>query len=455
LAGSDEVCDAAFRQLGIIRAKNIEEMFHHAIAFTYQPLPASNRIAIVTNAGGPGVMATDTAIENGLELAKFSPETTKTLKKSLPRMANIKNPVDLIGDARADRYDAALTNISRDDNVDGILCILTPQSMTDIEAITHLICRVEREMDKPLLCSFMGGSDVSSGIEMLQKRHIPHYSLPESACQSFAATVRYQKWLSRPSSTVRNFQIDRSRARETLEKCLERGQSYLPEADALEILDSYGFPILKHGVAKTAEQAVHLGQKIGFPVALKIHSTNVLHKSDIGGVAINLENEQDVARGFDHIINTVKAIKPDAQILGVLVEEMARPGKEVIIGMKRDPSFGPVVMFGAGGIYVEFLRDIVFRVAPITELDTREMMRETRSYVLLSGIRGEQPGDIEFVEECLGRLSQLALDFPEINELDINPLVVYAEGKGAAILDARMTLTAQTSTRDSDGGVLP
>ena len=318
LAGSDEVCDAAFRQLGIIRAKNIEEMFHHAIAFTYQPLPASNRIAIVTNAGGPGVMATDTAIENGLELAKFSPETTKTLKKSLPRMANIKNPVDLIGDARADRYDAALTNISRDDNVDGILCILTPQSMTDIEAITHLICRVEREMDKPLLCSFMGGSDVSSGIEMLQKRHIPHYSLPESACQSFAATVRYQKWLSRPSSTVRNFQIDRSRARETLEKCLERGQSYLPEADALEILDSYGFPILKHGVAKTAEQAVHLGQKIGFPVALKIHSTNVLHKSDIGGVAINLENEQDVARGFDHIINTVKAIKPDAQILGVL-----------------------------------------------------------------------------------------------------------------------------------------
>jgi len=440
MTGSDEVCDAAFKQLGIIRAQNIEEMFNHAIALTYQPIPKSNRIAIVTNAGGPGVMATDASIESDLELAKFSPDTKKILKKSLPRMANTQNPVDLIGDARADRYDAALTSISRDDNVDGALCILTPQSMTDIEAIAHLVCRVEKEITKPLLCSFMGGTDVLNGIEMLQKRHIPHYTLPESACQSFAAAVRYKRWLSRPQSKVRNFKVNRSRAKEIIEKYLDRGQSYLSEPDALEILNSYGFPILNYKIAKTAKQAASFSEEIGFPVALKISSSSVLHKSDIGGVRINLKNKKEVTQGFKQIIDTVQAQKRDAQILGVIVEQMAPPGKEVIMGIKRDPSFGPVVMFGSGGVYVELIRDIAFRVAPITELDVQEMMKETRSYVLLSGIRGDRPADIGSVEECLERLSQLAMDFPQINELDINPLIVHEKGKGAHIIDARIML---------------
>jgi acetyltransferase len=446
LAGSDEVCDAAFKQLGIIRTKNIEEMFQHAIAFTYQPLPRSNRIAIVTNAGGPGVMATDTAIESGLELAKFSPETTKALKKSLPRMANINNPVDLIGDARADRYDVALSSLSHDENIDGLLCILTPQSMTDIEAITDLICRIEKEITKPLLCSFMGGSDVSSGIEMLQKRHIPHYLLPESACTSFAATVRYQQWLSRPVGRIKKFRVDRLRAKEIIERYLQRGERCLSEPDALEVLNSYGFPILNYKIAQTADQAAQYSREIGFPVVLKICSTSVLHKSDVGGVQTNLKNTKEVIHGFNHITHSVQSQQPEAQVLGVIIEKMADPGKEVIMGIKRDPSFGPVVMFGSGGVYVELLRDISFRVAPITELDAQEMIKETRSYVLLSGIRGDQPADITCVKDCLGRLSLLAADFPEINELDINPLVVYTEGKGVSILDAKMTLNIETPT---------
>lgn len=441
LAGSDEVCDAAFKQLGIIRAKNIEEMFNHAIALTYQPLPKSNRIAIVTNAGGPGVMAADASIESGLELAKFSPQTSEILKKSLPRMANTKNPVDVIGDARADRYDVALTSISQDDNVDGILCILTPQSMTDIESIAHLLCRAEKEMTKPLLCSFMGGSDVLDGIEILQKRHIPHYSLPESACQSFAATVRYARWLSRPKSIVKQFEVDHPRAKEIIEKFLSPDKSYLPEPEALEILNCYGFPILKYKIAKTSEEAVKFSQEIGFPVALKVTSSNVIHKSDVAGVLLNLKNKEEVKQGFKQIIDNVQAKQSDAQILGVMVEEMAPPGKEVIMGIKRDPSFGPVVMFGSGGVYVELIRDITFRVTPITELEAREMLKETRSYLLLSGIRSDRPADIESVEECLKRLSQLAMDFPQISELDINPLIVHTKGKGCHIIDARIMLT--------------
>ena len=440
LAGSDEVCDAAFKQLGIIRAKNIEEMFNHAIALTYQPLPKSNRFAIVTNAGGPGVMAADASIENGLELSKFSPRTGEILKKSLPRMANTKNPVDVIGDARADRYDAALSCAFQDDNVDGVLCILTPQSMTDIESIANLVCRVEKEVNKPLLCSFMGGTDVLSGIEILQKRHIHHYSLPESACQSFAAAVRYARWLSRPKGAVQKFEVNYPRASEIIEKFLGQGKGYLPEPDALDVLNCYGFPILKRKTAKTSEEAVKFSEEIGFTIVLKVISPDVIHKSDAGGVLLNLKNKEEVKQGFRQIVDNVRAKKRDAQVLGVLVEEMASPGKEVIVGVKRDSSFGPIVAFGSGGVYVELIGDMTFRAAPLTELDAREMLRETKSYVLLSGIRGDKPADIESVEECLGRLSQLAMDFPQINELDINPLVVYAKGDGCRVIDARIML---------------
>ncbi|OIO75419.1 MAG: acyl-CoA synthetase [Elusimicrobia bacterium CG1_02_37_114] len=441
LAGSDEVCDAAFRQMGIIRAKNIEEMFNYAIALTYQPLPKSNRVAIVTNAGGPGVMAADSAIENGLELAKFSPETTEILKNALPRMANIKNPVDVIGDARADRYDAALTSISKDNNVDGIVCILTPQSMTDIESIAQLVCRVEKEMDKPLLCSFMGGTDVASGIRILEERQIPHYTLPESACQSLKTAVRYTNWLLRPESKVKKFEINYSKAKEIIEKSVNDKKSYLTEPSALELMSCYGFPILKHGLAKNPEDAVKIAGDIGFPVVMKIVSSDVLHKSDVGGVLVDLQNSEQVQEGFKKISDAVRAKKQDADILGILVEKMANSGQEVIMGIKRDPSFGAVIMFGSGGIFVELMKDITLRTVPITELDAEEMIKETKSYILLSGFRGAKPSDIQSVKECLERLSQMAMDFPQITELDINPLVVYE--KGCHIIDARIMLNVQ------------
>ena len=438
LAGADEISDAAFRQMGIIRTADIEEMFNYALALTYQPLPKSNRISIVTNAGGPGVLASDASIEIGLKLARFSETTTAELKAALPRMSNIKNPVDVIGDARADRYDAALTSISKDENADGIVCILTPQSMTEIDSIAELVCRVEKNMDKPLLCSFMGGADVASGIELLEKRHIPHYSLPEDACRSFAAAVRYKRIIEQPASEVKKINADIPAAKKVVDNFLSKSSGYLPEFEALKILGAYGFPVLKNAFAKNEFEAVKFADEIGYPVVLKISGSNVIHKSDVGGVKVNLKNKQEVIDGYNDIIKSVKSKQPDADINGVLVEEMAGRGKEIILGLKRDPSFGPVIMFGLGGIYVELFKDVSFRLAPVSQFDIKEMIQETKSYKLLTGLRGDKPADIESLEDCIARFSQLALDIPEITEFDINPLVVHE--KGCHVLDARIML---------------
>ena len=437
LAGSDEVCDAAFRQVGIMRAADLEEMFNHAIALTYQPLPRSNRVAIVTNAGGPGVMAADTSVESGLQLARFSEDTARDLKKALPRMANTNNPVDVIGDARADRYDASLTAVAADENVDGVVCILTPQSMTEIDSIAHLLCRVEKRMEKPLLCSLMGGADVASGVEILQRRHIPHYTLPEDACRSLAAMVRFRNWTGREAGTQKRFDADVARARNITRGCIERGENCLVEPAALELLSCYGFPLLRHGVAATAGEAAAEAERMGGPVAMKVISRDVIHKSDVGGVITGIADAAAARKAFDRIREAVLAAVPDASIEGVLIAEMAPRGKELIVGMKRDPGFGPVIMVGAGGVYVEFMKDVALRVAPLTERDAREMLEETRSYVLLSGVRGEARSDTGSVIECLLRLSQLAVDNPEITELDVNPLFVYEQGRGCRVVDAR------------------
>ena len=440
LAGADEVCDAAFRQMGIIRAADIEEMFNIAIAMNYQPLPKSDSIAIVTNAGGPGVMAADASIEEGLRLGSFTPETTAELKKTLPAAANIKNPVDVIGDARADRYDSALTNIAKDPNIDGIVCILTPQSMTEIESIATLLTRVEKEMDKPLLCSFMGGVDVREGINILQTRNIPHYILPEDACRAFAASVKHVNWLNAKPGSVKKHDVKKEEAKRIIDKYRDGGITFVPEPDALKILAAYGFPVLKNGVAKSADEAASIAEKTGMPAVLKIVSQDVIHKSDAGGVLVNLKDAGAVKAGYGKIISTVKGAQPDAKIDGVLVESMAQPGKEVILGLKNDPSFGPVVMFGSGGIFVELLKDIAFRVAPVTASEASEMVKETKCAKLLSGLRGDAPSDTGALEDCITRLSQLARDFPEITELDINPLFVHEKGSGCHIIDARIML---------------
>ncbi len=451
LAASDVVSSAVFEQAGIIRCTSIEEMFNTAQLLAYQPLPKGNRVAIVTNAGGPGVMATDAAIDRGLALARFSDETTSRFKKALPAAANIKNPVDLIGDARDDRYAAALEAVMSDDGVDQVLVILTPQSMTNIDAIAETICEVHAKhrrdagathsADKSLLCSFMGGRDVATGIEILQCHAIPHYVLPEWACDAMEDAVRFRRWLDRPRTDVKRYDVDRPRVAALFDNAPD---GYLPEPQALDVLEAYGFPLVPSKLTRTADEAVEAAERIGYPVVLRVVCPQIVHKFETGGVVLNLKSASELRDAYASMRQRVLEHVAPEDIQGILVRRMIPAGKEVILGINRDPVFGHVMMFGLGGIYVEALKDVTFRVVPIREAGAARMVRGLRASAVLEGLRGERPSDVPAIEDALKRLSQLATEFPRIAELDINPLIVHEQDQGCHVADVRIRLDPPT-----------
>lgn len=442
LAGDDEIFDAAFKQAGMIRCDNIEEMFNIAIAFVYQPAPRSNKVAIITNAGGPGVLTTDAAIRDGLQLAKFSEETTREFKKSLPANANIKNPVDVVGDARADRYNIAMSGAFKEEDVDAVFVILTPQSMTDIETIAREVVKVSGQYSKPVYASFMGEADVAPGVDILLRNKIPHYILPESMCRSFSRVYRFYRDLDKaPHEQHLYADADTKSVRQILEDAIGNRHLYLPENEAMNILATYGLPVVPSVTTTSPEEAVSAAGKIGYPVAMKIVSDTIVHKSDVGGVVLDVSSDEDVRKTYATIVENVLKIKPETTIKGIQVSKMISSGEEVILGVKRDPSFGPVIMFGLGGLYVEVFRDVSFRIAPVDESIADSMIRQIKSYKILNGIRGRAPRDIASIKECLMRLSQLAIDFPQIEEMDINPLMVLNEGMGCLVADARIKLS--------------
>jgi len=442
LAGSDEVCEAIFRQAGIQRCRTIEDMFNRATALAYQPRPTSNKVAIITNAGGPGVMATDASIDCGLELAKLGEETIKSFKRKLPSTANVNNPVDVIGDARSDRYNAALSAVLADPNVAGAMVILTPQSMTDIDDIAQEIVRTAgARPEKPVYTSFMGETDVHSGIDILQRSHIPHYILPESMAEAMASCYEFEQALKVKRTPVEPFDdVDPGKAREVLRASAEAGQKHLPEVEAMQVLEAYGLPTLPAKVATSADEAADVAAEIGFPVAMKIYSPDVVHKVDTGGVLLNVADAAGAKAAYDEIVASVTRAVPGAEIKGVNVQKMVPGGREVILGLKRDPVFGPVIMFGLGGTFVEVFKDVAFRAAPIDSYAVGALMREVKSYPILAGVRGRPACDIPAIEDCIKRLSQLAVDCPEIVELDMNPVIVLTAGEGAAVADARIML---------------
>ena len=440
LAASAEICDGVFEQSGIIRCASIEEMFNTAQLLAYQPLPQSNRIAIVTNAGGPGVMATDAAVSNGLELGKFSEETLAKLKKGLPAAANVKNPVDVIGDAREDRYTSALDAIFADDSVDQVLVILTPQSMTNINTIAEAICDIRNRFastNKTLLCSFMGGKDVATGIAILQEHGVPHYLLPEWAADAMWHAAWYRQWLDRERTAIREYAVDRKRAGAVIEGAAD---GYLLESQALEVLGAYGFPLVEWELSRSVDEAVAASEGIGYPVVLRAVSRKIVHKSEVKGVVLDLKNAGEVRRAYAAMHEKVlEHVRPE-EIEGIMVRRMIPAGKEVILGVSRDAVFGHILMVGLGGIYVEAFKDVTFRIVPIREAAAGKMLRELRTFSVLEGLRGEAPSDIASIEEALKRLSQLANDFPRIAELDINPLIVHSDGQGCHVADVRIRL---------------
>jgi len=441
LAGQDEICDAVFRQAGIIRCENIEEMFNIAIAFVYQPMPKSNRVAIITNAGGPGVLTTDAAVKAGIQLAQFSDETTLALKKSLPSTANINNPVDVIGDARADRYVAAISAALKDDNVDGIFVILTPQSMTDINTIAREIAAVTAKFDKPVYTSFMGQADVASGIRILEKSNIPHYSLPELMCVPFMTVFRFKQAALKTTLTAEIADLKAcDEARPFLQNAIKENKKILHEFEATRVLAGFDLPVLQNGLAKSSSEAVAIAKKVGFPVVMKVMSREIVHKFDVGGVILNIHSAEEVARAYNEISENVKRNAPDATIDGIMVSRQVETGVEIILGIKKDPSFGSVIMFGIGGLFVEIFKDVSFRVAPVSREEALSMIHEIKASKLLQGARGRRMADIDALADTIVKLSNLALSCPQISELDINPLIVLEEGKGCFVADTNIIL---------------
>jgi acetyltransferase len=436
--GSDEVYDAVFTQSGVMRMESAQEMFDLASVFANQPLMKGNRVAIVTNAGGPGIMATDACVKFGLQMAEMSPTTVAKLKEKLPPTSNFSNPIDVIGDAQHDRYEHALRCVIAEPNVDGVLVLLTPQAMTEAEATAKVIVDVDKESDKTIVTCFMGHSDVEAGVKILKENLIPHCSFPEDSARSLAAMYRYQQWLHRSRTGVKHYAVDRQAADVVIETAQKEKQKFLPINQSMEIFTAYKFPVIPWAFVRTAEDAWEQAVKIGFPVVMKVVSQQIVHKVDVGGVRLNLNNADDVQHAFRDIMSVGERLK--AKIDGVFMQRMAPKGREVILVMKRDPHFGPILMFGLGGIYVEALKDVTFRVAPIRELSAYDMMRNIRAFKLLEGVRGEPPADLDAIADCLKRLSQLSCDHPEIDEIDINPLMVYSEGKGAGVIDARIIL---------------
>jgi len=445
LAGSDEICDAAFKQSGIIRCSNIEEMFNIAIAFAYQPPPKTNNIAIITNAGGPGVLTTDAAIHDGLKLAAFSDETTAILKKNLPKTANIKNPVDVIGDARADRYNIALTSAFNDPAVDAVFVILTPQSMTDIDLIAREVAKVSSHYKKPVYASFMGAADVQEGIDVLQRNKIPHYSLPESMSKAVATVYKFNQEKHDIVKKERIFNdLKPEIAKTILNNAIAENVGYLTEETALKVLEAYGLPVLESYLASTTDEAAQYAETIGFPVVMKVMSKDIVHKFDVGGVVLNIQTTSEAKTAYDTILKNVQTNQPEAKVKGVLVTKMVSSGEEVILGLKRDPSFNSVIMFGLGGIFVEIFKDVSFRIAPVDEISAKSMINEIKSSAILKGARGKAVSDIQSIVESIMRLSKLATDCPQIKELDINPLIVLEEGKGSYIADAKIMLSTNS-----------
>ena len=439
LAGADIAYGAAFHRAGVIRAEGFEELFDYATAFAMQPLPRGNRVAIITNAGGPGIMAADAVENSGMEVAVLSNSIATALKKKLPDAASVGNPIDVLGDAEPDRYVMAVNAAQDDEGVDAIVIILTPQAMTLPAETARSIAKCLRG-EKPVMACFMGGEDVMPGRDELVARNLPDYPAPERAVAALKAMYDYSAWRNRPPRIVTRFPVNRHKVERIIARHLRMQLNQIGEYKAKEILRAYTFNVPPGGPAVSAEDAIEVAERIGYPVAMKISSPDILHKSDMGGVKLNLPRAGSVRDAYDLMMLRIGQRAPNAHLEGVYVERMCSPGREVIIGMTRDPQFGPMLMFGLGGIFVEVMKDVTFHLAPITHDEAMQMLESTRSFALLTGVRGQAGVDLNAIADGLQRISQLVTDFPQIVEMDINPFIVGPVGTNPVAADARITI---------------
>lgn len=442
LTGSDDVLDAAFRRVGVLRVDSIEDIFYMTEVLAKQPLPAGPRLAILTNAGGPGVLATDALVSRGGVLAQLSPESMAAYDSFLPPHWSRNNPIDIIGDAGPERYAKALEVAAKDPGIDGMLVILTPQGMTSPTPIAEKLRPYAASTGKPVLASWMGGTDVAGGEEILNRAGIPTFPFPDTAVKAFNYMWRYAynlRGLYETPSLRREDSLDRSRADGVIDVVRNAGRTLLTEYESKQLLGAYGIPCVRTEIAENADEAARIAGEIGYPVAVKLHSETITHKTDVGGVQLNLKDAEQVRRAFDGIRQQVEHEKGSGHFLGVTVQPMVKlDGYELIVGSSIDQQFGPVLLFGSGGQLVEIFRDNALALPPLNSTLARRMIEQTRIYAALQGVRGRQPIDLAALDDLLVHFSQLVVEHPRIKEIDINPLLASPDGLLA--LDARIVL---------------
>ena len=443
LVGSFMAYKTAFDKSGVILAESVEDLFNYALAFAEQPLPEGEGIAIVTNAGGPGILATDLSEKLGLRLTGLSNDLRSRLMDGLPPAAATGNPVDVLGDAMADRYEFAIREVLQDDDIHAVLVILTPQAMTQSSETAQAMVNIQSEQNsKPIIGVFMGGGRVTTAMKKLRDSGIPCYDFPEKGIKTLDSLYKYARFLKMPERIESRFEdVDPDTVKEVFKVVRGDGRVVLLADETVRVVEAYGIPTTGDRVARSDDRAVEIADDLGYPVVLKIASPDILHKTDVGGIALNLSDPEEVRVAYDRIITSVERLVPQARIRGVAVSKMVPQGREMIIGMSQDVQFGPLVMFGLGGIYVNFLKDVSFRLTPLSELEVQDMMEETKAYTLLKGIRGEQASDVDALKETILRVGQLVCDFHEIVEMDINPVLVYGIGEGCIALDVKITLS--------------
>jgi acetyl coenzyme A synthetase (ADP forming)-like protein len=442
LMGSDETFDALFIQCGIVRVDTMQELFELATVFSKQPVPKSNSgIAIVSNAGGPAIISTDACSKYGLKMADLS-GSRDTINKIIPPHGSSRNPVDIVGDADSGRFEKVILEVLSNNNVGSVVTMCTPSATLNYDDLARTIVKTSRTngTGKTMVAALMGLAEGLGNKQILSDGDIPHFMYAEPAIRTLNAMYAFREWIERSSDEPKQFNVDKSKVRQVFDEVRAQSRTTLLEEEGYKVLEAYGFSIPKKHLAQNEEECTKAVQEIGYPVVMKIASPEILHKSDAGGVKIGLKNEDEIRQAFRTIISNAKKYKPDAKIDGILVQEMIKSGKETILGAKFDPILGPLIMFGLGGIYVEVLKDVVFRLAPLEEREATRMIESVKTINLLKGVRGEKPHDLGAIRESLQRLSQLITDFQEIEELDVNPLLVLEDGKGVRAIDIRISL---------------
>ena len=434
LAGADKAADALLKQSGVIREFSLKNLFSNAKAFSNCPIPQGNRVAIITNSGGPGIMATDAVCESGMQMAKLSDATKDKLRSFLPAAASVKNPVDMIASAPIEHYKQTLETVIADENVDMIAVIYLPfLGLADIDVAEALMEIKAKNPQKPILGVFMTKSEFFTKIANMNV-NMPFYMYAEEAAEAMTRLDRQRQWMNRPEGKFPVYDVDRAKAAEVIKKSLSEGRAQLTTLESIDVLNAYGIRACKYGLATNVDEAANVANGIGYPVVMKITSKTISHKTDVGGVIVGIQSEEHLRQEYAALIERLKERNILDGLEGVIVQEMVKGNREMVCGIATDPQYGPMMMFGLGGVFIETMKDVTFRIAPLSDVDAEEMIKSVKAYELLKGARGTTPAQIDQIQETLLRLSQLVTDFPFIDELDINPLLISEKtGEGIAV----------------------